>query len=411
MNEEEEKSFSDFYVGFLELPTLGKLLDSKETSISYLLRAFEGKSKVKDHLNGAPVGHESAGTPIGHESNGAAAGEGVKFIVIPFQSTCDFHHKFDSGGRLVKCDTPHNKEFELSLNIMEATPEDQHSHQGRQDNLNEFRSMRDRMHPPRMSAPSSKENEKFYECWERYMEAINACPHHGFDTWLLVSHFYDGMSSSMKQLLKTMCGGDFMSKNPEEAMDFLNYVAEVSRGWDEPTKGEVGKMKSQLSAFNAKAGMYTLKEDDDMKAKLAAVTRRLEELELKKVHEVQAIAEAPVQVKLCPNCQSYEHLVEECPAISAEREMFRDQANVVGQFKPNNNAPYGNTYNSSWRNHPNFSWKARATQYHQPDQPSQQSSSLEQAIANLSKVVGDFVGNQEATNAQSIKELTEWRVL
>ncbi|RVW81579.1 hypothetical protein CK203_049431 [Vitis vinifera] len=349
----------------------------------------------------------------------------------------------DSGGRLVKCDTPHNKEFELSLNIMEATPEDQHSHQGRQDNLNEFRSMRDRMHPPRMSAPScivppteqlvirpylvpllptfhgmesenpyahikefedvcntfqeggasidlmrlklfpftlkdkakiwlnslrprsirswtdlqaeflkkffpthrtnglkrqisnfsAKENEKFYECWERYMEAINACPHHGFDTWLLVSYFYDGMSSSMKQLLETMCGGDFMSKNPEEAMDFLSYVADVSRGWDEPTKGE-GKMKSQLSAFNAKAGMYTLKEDDDMKAKLAAMTRRLEELELKRIHEVQAVAEAPVQVKLCPNCQSYEHLVEECPAISAEREMFRDQANVVGQFSP-----------------------------------------------------------------------------
>ncbi|RVW70081.1 Retrovirus-related Pol polyprotein from transposon 17.6 [Vitis vinifera] len=100
------------------------------------------------------------------------------------------------------------------------------------------------------------------------------------------------------------------------------------------------------------------------------MTRRLEELELKRIHEVQAVAEAPVQVKLCPNCQSFEHLVEECPAISAEREMYRDQANVVGQFRPNNNAPYGNTYNSSWRNHPNFSWKARATQYQQPDPPS-----------------------------------------
>ncbi|RVW18726.1 hypothetical protein CK203_098115 [Vitis vinifera] len=201
---------------------------------------------------------------------------------------------------------------------MEATPQDQHSHHGHQDNPNAFRSMRDRMHPPRMSAPScimllteklvirphivpllptfhgmesenpyahikefedarsiqtwtnlqaeflkkffpthrtnglkrqisnfsAKENEKFYECWERYMEDINACPHHGFDTWLLVSYIYDGMSSSMKQLLKTMCGGDFMSKNPEEAMDFLSYVAEVSRGWDEPNKGEVGKTKS-----------------------------------------------------------------------------------------------------------------------------------------------------------------------
>ena len=54
---------------------------------------------------------------------------------------------------------------------------------------------------------STKENEKFYEYWVRYMEAINACPHHGFDTWLLVSYFYDGMSSSMKQLLETMWRG------------------------------------------------------------------------------------------------------------------------------------------------------------------------------------------------------------
>ena len=87
------------------------------------------------------------------------------------------------------------------------------------------------------------------------MEAINACPHHGFDTCLLVSYFYDGMSFSMKELLKTMCGGDFMSKNLDEAMDFLSYVAEVSRGWDEPNKGEAGKTKSQPDAFNAKVGM------------------------------------------------------------------------------------------------------------------------------------------------------------
>ena len=82
----------------------------------------------------------------------------------------------------------------------------------------------------------------------------------------------------MKQLLETMCGGDFMSKNPEEAMDFLSYVAEVSRGWDELNKGELRKMKSQPNAFNTKAGMYTLNEDVDMKAKFAPMTRRLEEL-------------------------------------------------------------------------------------------------------------------------------------
>ncbi|RVW98271.1 hypothetical protein CK203_034370 [Vitis vinifera] len=161
-----------------------------------------------------------------------------------------------------------------------------------------------------------------------------------------------------------------------------------------------GKNEVSTECFQCQAGMYTLNEDDDMKAKFAAMTRRLEELELKKMHEVQAVAETPVQVKPCSICQSYEHLVEECPSIPVAREMYGEQANVIGQFKPNNNAPYGNTYNSSWRNHPNFSWKPRAPQYQQPAQPPQQASSLEQAIVNLSKVVGDFVGDQKAINAQ-----------
>ena len=43
---------------------------------------------------------------------------------------------------------------------------------------------------------------------------------------------------------------------------------------------EVGRMKSQP---NAKGGMYVLNEDIDMKAKVAAMARRLEELEMKKI--------------------------------------------------------------------------------------------------------------------------------
>ena len=152
------------------------------------------------------------------------------------------------------------------------------------------------------------------------------------------------MSSSMKQVLETMCEGDFMIKNPEEAMDFLSYMVEVSRGLDESNAREVGRMKSQP---NAKGGMYVLNEDMDMKAKVAVMARRLEELEMKKVQEVQAISKTSLQAMSCSICQSYEHRVEECPTIPAVREMFGDQANVTGQFKPNNNASYGNTYNAN----------------------------------------------------------------
>ena len=90
---------------------------------------------------------------------------------------------------------------------------------------------------------SAYDNEKFYQCWERIMETINACPHHGFDTWMLVNNCYDGMSPPMKQLLETMCGGDFLSKHPEEAMDFLNYVVETSKAWDEPNAREAERLR------------------------------------------------------------------------------------------------------------------------------------------------------------------------
>ena len=108
-------------------------------------------------------------------------------------------------------------------------------------------------------------------------------------------------------------------------MDFLSYVAEVSRRWDELNAREVGKMNSQPSVSNAKVGMYTLNEDTDMKVKFTAMARRLEKLEIKKIREVYAVAKAPVQAMPCSICQSFEHVVDECPTMPAVREMFRDQ--------------------------------------------------------------------------------------
>ena len=77
------------------------------------------------------------------------------------------------------------------------------------------------------------------------------------------------MSPAMKQLLETMCGGDFMSKHPKKAMDFLNYVAETSKAWDEPNHKEAKRMRL---ATNLRGGMYSITEDMEMKAKLSTLT-------------------------------------------------------------------------------------------------------------------------------------------
>ena len=95
-----------------------------------------------------------------------------------------------------------------------------------------------------------------------------------------------------------------MSKHPEEAMDFLNYVAETSKAWDEPYPKEAERMR--LTA-NQRGGMYSLPEDMEMKVKLSILTRRLEELESQNQHEVRAVAEAPLHIQPCFNYYSTVH--------------------------------------------------------------------------------------------------------
>ena len=241
------------------------------------------------------------------------------------------------------------------------------------------------------------------------METISACPHHGLDTWMLVNHFYDGMSPAMKQLLETMCGGDFLSKNPNEAMDFLNYVAETSKAWDEPNPKEADKMRP---LENHRGGMYLLSKDMEMQAKLSTLARRLEELEKRNQHEVRAVTEASMHNQPCVNCQSTEHQGEHCPSVPSVRDFVVEQDNAMGQYKPPSTAPYSNTYNPDWRNHPNLSWKPKPPPYVPPvaqqqhgsssqPQPPPSSSPVEQVIMNLSKVVGNFVEEQKAVNAQA----------
>ena len=233
---------------------------------------------------------------------------------------------------------------------------------------------------------------------------FDTCPHHGFDTWMLVNHFYDGMSPSMKQLLETMCGGDFLSKHPDEALDFLNYVAETSKAWDEPNPREAERSRP---SNHLRGGIYALSEDTEMKEKLITLTRRLEELEMRSQHEMQAVNELPASHLACFDCQTNSHPGEHC----------QEHAHVLNQNKPPINAPYGNTYNPNWRNHPNLSWKPKPPAYVPPgaqqqfgststqQQPPPLSSPIEQAILNLSKVVGTFVEEQKVLNVQTNKKI------
>ncbi|XP_042988707.1 uncharacterized protein LOC122316241 [Carya illinoinensis] len=78
-----------------------------------------------------------------------------------------------------------------------------------------------------------------------------------------------------------------------------------------------------------------------------------EAIELKKVHEIQGI---PKQGK-CNICEDISHVTSECPNIPVFKEVLCDASHPVNMISKPFPAPYSNTYNTGWRNHPNFSWR------------------------------------------------------
>ena len=150
---------------------------------------------------------------------------------------------------------------------------------------------------------------------------------------------------------------------------------------------------------------------------VSTLARKVEELEGKRLHEVQAVTENPAQANPCANFQSTTHTEEQYPMAPSVKDLMSEYATTVGQYKPQQpNAPYGNTYNSNWRNHPNLSWKPTPPAYvplgakpqfgsqSQP-QPPPSSSPMEQAILNLSKVLGNFVEEQKGINVQQAQRI------
>ena len=170
---------------------------------------------------------------------------------------------------------------------------------------------------------------------------------------MLVSYFYEGMSPPMKQILETMCGRDFMNKNPNETFQFLDIVVEVFRSWEEPI---VKKSPRDRTVNRERAsGGYALPESLNIQAKMAIIIRRLNDLEAKKVQEVHIANEGTMQP--CLICKSMEHDMHSRPTLPEVQDMFFEQTNAIGTYRqPMHNSPYFNTYNSGWKNHSNMSW-------------------------------------------------------
>lgn len=203
-----------------------------------------------------------------------------------------------------------------------------------------------------------------------------------------------------------MCNGEFFNKEPEEAFEYFDYLAKNAQSWDTADAYDRSKCVEPSS------GKFNLSADDDLRAKLTLLSRKVDAIELKKVNEVQVIPRVP---KKC----GIGHLTNECPSIPAFKEVLLDQSNVVNLISKSFAGPYSNTYNPGWRNHPNFGWRndQSATsvpaipepQQYAPQPAPTQKRGLEEIVQLMANTLQQFMQGQATINNQNSHAINEMR--
>ena len=145
-------------------------------------------------------------------------------------------------------------------------------------------------------------------------------------------------------MLESMCQGQFMNKEPIEAWQFLEDLAEKSLQWKITRKPD--------RHTPSRGGVYQVQPSLAEEAKFASLIHRIETLELKEHTQVNQVATTTYN-----GCNATDHTLEGCLFLMGPIENEVAQVNAAYQ-KPTND-PYAPTYNSGWRNHPNFSWRSQ----------------------------------------------------
>ncbi|GMN64571.1 hypothetical protein TIFTF001_033637 [Ficus carica] len=97
---------------------------------------------------------------------------------------------------------------------------------------------------------------------------------------------------------------DPSEKDPEEAFEYLNELAEKAHTWTGPSA-------TDSTSRSRPAGVYQLREEDNLKAQIKSLTRHIEALKTKEGRGIHMVARAESQ-EPCFVCGGLEHLAKDC---------------------------------------------------------------------------------------------------
>ena len=157
-------------------------------------------------------------------------------------------------------------------------------------------------------------DETLFMACERFEDTYNFCPIHGYDIWRLVSYFYEGLLPRDRQFVQVACGGGFLKKEPEDAMDYLDEIAENSNTWNGPSPLD-STDRNKSNTTTSEGSVFRLRERENMSAKINLLTKETEALKLRGSRGVNAVyKEEPKEA--CQICQEIDHTPSACKLLS-----------------------------------------------------------------------------------------------
>ncbi|GJS29235.1 reverse transcriptase domain-containing protein [Tanacetum coccineum] len=76
--------------------------------------------------------------------------------------------------------------------------------------------------------------ETFAEAWDRFKDLLNKCPHHGFSPLHQIDTFYNSLNQSEQDSLNSAAGGNFLTKNTQEALTIIENKSKVQTSRNKP---------------------------------------------------------------------------------------------------------------------------------------------------------------------------------
>ena len=247
-----------------------------------------------------------------------------------------------------------------------------------------------------------RQGETLYEAWTRFKDLLQKVPHHGIDLWLQVQIFYDHIDISTRRTIDQSAGGKLRDLSAEQSWELIEDLALYdNESWNDPR--DLNKTVKAISLPSNNS---------------STPDRRIMELE-DQVKFLMKSYEAPKpssQVnKITSSCElcSGPHDTRDCVELpgTAFADYASSRTDEAGDkwytFKPEPN-PYGDSYNPSWKNHPNLRWKqnqpnsSNPPNRYQPNGPpsnrtfNNNPSNNYGSTNNLEGLMSKFMASQEA---------------